>query len=168
MPRSNRKNSGQRRRRGGGGGRQALPYSTVVSVVTASAGNVKSNKTFTVAQLLPDIGGPRPVVIKKITVDFQNASAASPGASAQIRSFAGPFSQDAIPFASSQMRGLNATVSTRLTLVPKFAGQFVPISDSSVNTVLQIELWSQSVATFQVCITTHFVLTADPAVSAIA
>jgi len=107
-------------------------FSTVVSTLTTVSGNAVSNKTFTLAQIVPDVAVGRQIILKSVSMTLANASApaTSPGAMVQIQLEGQPWSNGIDAggrFASMPFRSLNSTNRTALRVVPNLPGQQSPV-----------------------------------------
>lgn len=160
------------RQRRGRGQKGASSFSTVVSSISTTAGNVQSFKSFTIQQLLPDIAAGRQVVVHSVSATWMNASApaTSPGASAQIQLQGEPWATGTSAggaFASMPWKGLNATTRTVLKVVPNLPGQRFPVQLDRAGTAFQLNATSFLAGSWSVEITTRYRLTADTAITVI-
>jgi len=145
--------------------------SEVVSQMSSLAGNVYTEKLFTIAQLIPDSNPGRCVLITKITCQFVSATNVPPAAFAQLQGVGLPFVEGipgGISFATQSFKALSAVNATTLSLVAKLPFQKQPVAiGSGAGNSFRIALYSRAASGFNVMIRTHYKMLVDPAISVI-
>lgn len=137
-----------------------LTDTVTLSTISCVAGNVPTNKVYSIAQLIAETSNSdRGVLITSVSVIFNNGSTTpTTGAATEVRAY---FSGDTSKPTPSPWRGLNQTQPTKVTLRNTHPGFQQVISIGSANSLLTITLAAHQASTYQVVIRVTFRLTPD-------
>jgi len=159
--------SASRSKRRRGPRRNGTVFSTVVSSVATVSGNVLTSKTFTLAQIIPDVSTGRDVRLHSVQVGFASASATGgqAGGMAQVVLVGEPwvFGQGTLgTYASMPFASLNN--SHRTVISVRAPNQF-PVAQNRTGAAISLSVYSVLAGSWQLDIRATYSYTADAVVS---
>lgn len=154
-----------------------LVNSAIVSVLTVTANNVASGKTFGYQNILPDVQAGRAICIHKIIVDVAMAGGTAAAASGCIQGRLAytPWSEATGIVGEGAPRGVCTKLQrftiakpTRLVMGPKLPGHRNWVFANSATQVLELTAWSVLATTLHLAITTFYEYENDDVISSVA
>jgi len=164
MPNKSASRSKRRRgpRRGGS------TFSTVVLSVATVSGNVLTSKTFTLAQIVPDVSSGRDIRLHSVQVGFSSASAGGgqAGGMAQVLLVGEPWIWGGTPgnYGSMPFKSLN---NANRTVISVRAPTLFPVAQDRTGSAISLSVYSLLAGSWQLDIKTTYSYTPDTSVSVI-
>lgn len=172
MGKPQRKQQNRRNR----GRKAGFTQSSVITTLATVSGNVLSTRNLTIAQLIPDVTGSRPLIIDRIEVDVMpttSTALSGPGLALQLLGTAQPMVASGTGpsqsyFASMPYRAVSNTTVTKLVLKSTYPGQVLPVSADTTLGLFRVNGYSVTPATTQLVVRTYYKMLHDIATQVVA
>ncbi len=139
-----------------------LQESITFSNFGCAADYVPTAKTFTCAQLIPEINA-RLIVIERIEVEMLNTGSSGVGTYASVQMRNAPYTTTGVSegWPSEPFRAVPGFDPVLMTARPRYSGQLLPMDPASATVIMQILAQSYKAASVAVRIRTVFRMAPD-------
>jgi len=166
-----KKRSARSRRRRGG--KRKYDSSVFISTISSAAGFAQSDKTYSLAQCIPDVGSGRSCIVRSVSCQYIPTSTTSggppPATGATVALFfqGAPFTADASRVLTQSWRTLSSVNPTTMTVTAKGA-QLVPVQiGTRSGAMICVSMVSNLPCACTIKVITRYTLTPDITIIAI-